>query len=199
MAEEDRPTSAATNVEMSSAEDWGDEATVQRANPALPEVAVATPVAAEEAEPPAVPQSGSHTMIWLGVAAFALFVACVVVVSAVAAWVYVLRGSTSEEVAPRDVAVVAVATAPVTVEAPDAAVQWMRVQTAAGERVAEGKDALSGNVPPGAYLLSVKLVGKPVLQGQIDVPGEGGRLSCVSEKDGSLSCTGLSSPVRLQR
>ena len=199
VAEEDRPTSAATNVEMSSAEDWGDEATVQRANPALPEVAVATPVAAEEAEPPAAPQSGSHTMIWLGVAAFALFVACVVVVSAVAAWVYVLRGSSSEVVAPRDVAVVAVATAPVTVEAPDAAVQWMRVQTAAGERVAEGKDALSGNVPPGAYLLSVKLVGKPVLQGQIDVPGEGGRLRCASEKDGSLSCTGLSSPVRLQR
>jgi hypothetical protein len=184
---------------MSSAEDWGDEATVQRANPALPETVEAPPVAPEEPAVSVLAPAGSNTMIWLGVAAFALFVAGVVVVAAVAAWLYVLRTDPSAVPSPADPAVAAVATSPLSVEAPDAAVQWIRLQTDSGERVAEGKTALSGSVPPGAYLLSVKLVGKPVLQGQLEVPGAGGRLVCSPEKDGSLSCAGLSAPVLLRR
>ena len=199
VAEEDRPTSAATSLEMSAPEDWGDEATVQRANPVTAEVLVSAPVAPEAEAPPVELAAQSNTMIWLGVAAFATLVAGVVAVSAVIAWLYVTRGLPTPFVVTGGAAVAAVASAPVKVEAPEAAVQWIRLQNAGGERVAEGKAALSGNVLPGAYFLSIKLVGKPVLQGQLEVPELGVSLQCALDKDGSLRCSGMSAPVRLRR
>jgi serine/threonine protein kinase len=199
VSEEDRPTSAATSLEMSAPEDWGDEATVQRANPAVPDLQPATPVAAEEVPSPQVVPAASNTLIWVGVAAFALFVAGVVGVSGVVAWLYVTRTLPTPDAVPRQAAVAAVAGAPVQVEAAGAAVQWIRMQNAAGERIAEGKATLTGSVLPGVYALSVKLVGKPVLQGQIEVPGGGVSLQCALEKDGSLSCSGMSAPVLLRR
>ena len=199
VAEEDRPTSAATSLEMSAPEDWGDEATVQRANPVTAEVLVSAPVAPEAELPPVELAAQSNTMIWLGVAAFATLVAGVVAVSAIIAWLYVTRALPTPFAVTGEAAVAAVASAPVKVEAPEAAVQWIRLQNAGGERVAEGKAALSGNVLPGAYFLSVKLVGKPVLQGQIEVPELGVSLQCALDKDGSLRCSGMSAPVLLRR
>lgn len=198
--EEDRPTAAATHQNVGSPEDWGEEATVQRPNPLVEPAPVRLPPRRAEPENEQEPEEPrSNVMIWIGVGVFGLFVAGVVVAVAVAAGVFVF--SSTPAVEPPPVVVTPppepVGTAAVSVAVPDAAVQWIRLESGSS-RAAEGKDSLVGKVVPAAYTLSIKVVGKPAQRGSITIPEGGAALSCAPMKDGTLSCTGLNEPVALK-
>lgn len=215
-SEEDRPTSAATAADMSAPEDWGDEATVQRASPLITEP-VAPPPAPPPVrpEPPApAPAAPNNTMLWAGVAVFAVFIAVAVVASVLAAGYYVL-GPVPEAAAPPRPATVQPAPAKETpapgggaepadgagvafgVTVPDASPQWIHLDDAGGARKADGRESLTSTVPPGAYTLAVKVVGKPAWKGAVQVPAAGGTLSCAVAKEGGMTCTGLGAPITL--
>ena len=188
------------NANVGAPEDWGDEATVQRANPAPEPVrprgqpAVET---ADDRDDDDEPAPKSNLMIWVGVAIFALFVlGGVVVVAAVAGW-FVFSSPDAAEVLPVTELSAPAGTSPVQIGAPDLAVQWIRLESGA-TRAAEGKEALTGKVAAGDYTLSIKLVGKPAQKATITVPDAGASLSCAPGKDGNLSCTGLGAPVALK-
>ncbi len=197
--EEDRPTTAATHQNIAAPEDWGDEATVQRPNPLAelpPPVAPPARPTARAAEPePEEPKSSA--MIWVGVALFSLFVVGVVLAVTIAAGVFVF--SSTPEAPPVAIAPppALLGSAAVQVTVPDAAVQWIRLESG-GIRAAEGKDTLSGKVVPDTYTLSIKIVGKPAQRASVAIPEGGATLSCALAKDGNLACMGLGAPVALK-
>jgi serine/threonine-protein kinase len=79
-----------------------------------------------------------------------------------------------------------------------APVQWIRVHDPAGQRVADGQEELSGNLPLGTYELSLKLVGRPALKGTLEVPGDGVALVCQPGKESTVTCAGAAQPLTLQ-
>lgn len=204
--EDDRPTSAATHENVSPPEDWGDEATVQRPNPAPDPVFTPRPVVLPPSQPAPdfneddEPPQRTSMLIWVGVAAFALFIFALVVAVAIGAWFYVTSPSAAvvPPAPPVTPPVTApVGTAPLEVGAPDSAVQWIRLESGT-TRVADGKETLTTKVGADSYTLSIKLVGKPAQRGVVAVPAEGASLLCTTAKDGNLSCAGLKTPVLLK-
>ncbi|MSP54697.1 MAG: serine/threonine protein kinase [Myxococcales bacterium] len=207
--EQDRPTTAATHQSMAPPEDWGDEATVQRPNPIPEPPPSQRPVLIDpEPFPPEFPEDEeppqrTSVLIWVGVAAFALFVFAMVVAVAIGAWFYLSAPSApSVEAVPTPVPVTPVVpapvgTAPLEISAPESAVQWIRLESGS-TRVAEGKETLSAKVAADAYTLSVKLVGKPAQRGPLSVPEAGASLICTTAKNGNLTCAGMKAPVLLK-
>jgi hypothetical protein len=76
--------------------------------------------------------------------------------------------------------------------------RWLRLSVMNGGALAQGTDALSGSVPPGSYLLTAKLVGRPILSAAVEVPPSGLTLRCALREDGVLSCTGSGAAVELR-
>lgn len=77
-------------------------------------------------------------------------------------------------------------TAPVEVTAAEPTIQWMEL-SADGERLRE-RGSLVGGLPPGDYVLAVKVVGREPVSAEVAV-GEGGlRLSCSPAPEGRVSC-----------
>ncbi len=210
--EEDRPTSAATNETIGPPEDWGEEATVQRANPSADALFPQRPVYIPPSPPPTrkpppdedeEPAQGSSIWLWVGVAGFALVMLGLVITAAVGAGFYVMTPSSpvvapAPTPTPTPVPVLASGgTAPVQITAPDAAVQWIHLDSGT-TRAAEGHDTLSAKVAANSYTLTMKLVGKPAQHAVLAVPDAGVSLACTTGKDGNLACTGLKAPLLLK-
>jgi tRNA A-37 threonylcarbamoyl transferase component Bud32 len=88
--------------------------------------------------------------------------------------------------------------APVSVRVEGGTARWLRLSVVDGGAVAEGTDSLSGSVPVGSYVLTAKLVGRPVLSSAIEVPAAGLSLSCTLRDDGVLACAGGPGPLELR-
>ena len=87
--------------------------------------------------------------------------------------------------------------AAVSIKTEGGTVQWVRLQDEAGARVAAGQESLDAKVEAGTYRLSMKLVGRPALNGPISVPAGGVWLTCAQLKD-NVRCTGVEPPVLLK-
>jgi serine/threonine-protein kinase len=70
-------------------------------------------------------------------------------------------------------------------------VQWIHLDSAMGQRVAEGTAALDASVAADTYTLSMKLVGKPVLKAQLKVTTKGVDLTCAPDRAGAMKCDGV--------
>ncbi len=86
---------------------------------------------------------------------------------------------------------------PLTVTLNGIEAQWVRVEDGAGKSILSGKDKLTGTLPPGAYTLAVKPVGKTALRGAITIETSALSLSC-SRTDAVTSCSGGAGTLTLR-
>ncbi len=75
----------------------------------------------------------------------------------------------------------------VTVGSLDDTMQWIRITNAAGVRLVDGRPTNRASVPPGTYLLSAKVVGRPVARGEIAV-ARSLDLECSVREAGHVVC-----------
>lgn len=92
----------------------------------------------------------------------------------------------------------AVGSEPVVISTEGGTVQWVRVQAADGRRVLDGAERVEGSVAADTYLVTMKMVGRPVLKGSLTVPSGGASLACALQKEGNVHCRGTEPPLVLK-
>lgn len=92
----------------------------------------------------------------------------------------------------------AVGSEPVVITTEGGTVQWVRVQAEDGRRVLDGAERVEGSVAADTYLVTMKMVGRPVLKGSLTVPSGGASLACALQKEGHVNCRGTEPPLVLK-